>query len=234
MKDSAGRTRVWMGLILLVLGVLFLVDNLTGWEIPWGDWWPVILIVVGLSKFVGRKSSWVGGVVITGLGVIFLLVTLDVWGFSFGDIWRFWPVILVIVGMSIIFGGRKARSKRRDALHSADDSTPGELNVSCVFGETSQTITDRALSGGEVTSVFGNARVDLRGAGLAAGGASLNVTAVFGGVVLAVPPAWSLQIETTNILGGVTDNRPQAPPDGSGERVTITGACLFGHIGLES
>ena len=126
MTNSARRPRVLIGLVLLVVGVVTLVDNLSDWDFPWGDWWPVILIAIGVSKLVRRKPSWVGGATITGLGVIFLLDTLDIWGFSIGDIWRLWPVLLVVVGASILLGGRKVRSRHRDARHTVDDSHPGE------------------------------------------------------------------------------------------------------------
>lgn len=44
------------GLILVVLGTVFLAENL-GW-ISWREiwkWWPVLLIALGLSMLFGRK-----------------------------------------------------------------------------------------------------------------------------------------------------------------------------------
>ncbi|MFQ5870160.1 MAG: LiaI-LiaF-like domain-containing protein [Candidatus Zixiibacteriota bacterium] len=51
---------IFGGIVLLVLGVLFLLGNLDimyfdFWDFI-GDWWPVILIVVGLSIIFKRKS----------------------------------------------------------------------------------------------------------------------------------------------------------------------------------
>jgi len=55
----SGHSVFW-GIVLLVLGVLFLLGNLDimyfdFWDFI-GDWWPVILIVVGLSIIFKRKS----------------------------------------------------------------------------------------------------------------------------------------------------------------------------------
>jgi hypothetical protein len=49
----------------------------------------------------------VGPVILIGVGIVFLLNNLgvlpwDVWG----NIWRFWPVILVVVGLEVLFGRR--------------------------------------------------------------------------------------------------------------------------------
>lgn len=45
----------------------------------------------------------VGGVILLFLGIVFLLQTLGVlpWGL-WGTLWRFWPVVLILVGLGII------------------------------------------------------------------------------------------------------------------------------------
>jgi fumarate reductase subunit C len=57
--SRSGHSVFW-GIILLLFGVLFLLDNLDlmyfdFWDFI-GNWWPVILIVVGLSIIFKRKS----------------------------------------------------------------------------------------------------------------------------------------------------------------------------------
>ncbi|MDE0187585.1 MAG: hypothetical protein OXN80_00635, partial [bacterium] len=88
MTTSGRGGRVLVGLALVIIGGAFLVGNLTDWEIPWGSWWPAIIIAAGLWNL--RPKSWLTGLFITALGVFFLLSTLDVWDYSIGDIWRFW------------------------------------------------------------------------------------------------------------------------------------------------
>ena len=93
MASAARGPRVFVGLAILAIGVVFLLENLTDWEIPWGGWWPVILIVMGTWNLVRKDSSRVGAIALIALGVFFLLDTQDVWEYSIGDIWRFWPVV---------------------------------------------------------------------------------------------------------------------------------------------
>jgi len=174
MANTKRGGRVFGGLIVLVVGVLFLVGNLTDWEIPWGGWWPVLVIAWGLWNLV-KNRSWVGGTALVALGVFFLLDTQDVWDYTIGDIWRFWPVVLILVGAKILFARKKkSRSPSTPPQHFEDKSTPGELNITSVFGGSQQRITDQALASGSLTAVFGGAEIDLLGANLADGEASLE------------------------------------------------------------
>jgi len=142
-------------------------------------------------------------------------------------------VILILVGARILFWRKKKRS-RRDPQYVSDESVPGEVNITSVFGSASRKVTDRNVSGGQIVSVFGSAKINMADAGLADGGATLDVSAVFGGAEFRVPEDWDVDIQTTNILGGVEDKRARPPAGASGDRLTLTGVCLFGGIEVES
>jgi phage shock protein C len=47
-KDPQDANRVTGGVILLVLGIVFLLNNLFGYHL-WAQFWPVVLILLGLS-----------------------------------------------------------------------------------------------------------------------------------------------------------------------------------------
>lgn len=233
-KTDRGH-RVVVGLVFLVIGVVFLLENLTDWGIPWGGWWPLILIVAGLWN-IARNRSWFGGLTITALGVFFLLDTQDVWEYTIGDIWRFWPVVLILIGAKILLSRRRKGKKARQAPgpHLEDNSVPGELDVTTVFREDKRRVTDQSFSGGQITCVFGAAKLNLVDADLAGGEATLDVTLVFGGASIRVPDHWTVDVRTTNLFGGVDDERSQPPLGTARGRLTITGTCLFGGIELES
>lgn len=47
------------GLILIAVGLLLLLSNLgiiTGWRELWRDWWPVVIILIGLSLLVKKPN----------------------------------------------------------------------------------------------------------------------------------------------------------------------------------
>jgi hypothetical protein len=57
-KKRGGRFRAILGVSLIFFGVLMLGDNL-GWFrwFSWSDWWPVILIIIGLMMIFRRSRS---------------------------------------------------------------------------------------------------------------------------------------------------------------------------------
>jgi len=53
---SAANRQFLAGMVLLVLGVLFLLDNLhIFWWFNWGQMWPVVLIIIGAFLIVDRS-----------------------------------------------------------------------------------------------------------------------------------------------------------------------------------
>jgi predicted membrane protein len=92
-----------IGLAVIAVGVLFLLRNVgvLYFDDIW-QYWPVILIVIGISKLANTHSAShvTSGLIIGGIGTIFLLKNL---GYIYGNIWEyFWPAILIAVGLSIL------------------------------------------------------------------------------------------------------------------------------------
>src|SRR6476646_9648267 len=77
---SGGRRHGWMargllGVIFITIGALFLLSNLGVFYFDnlW-EFWPVILIALGLSRAAGSRhiSGWMSGGVLTLIGTVFL------------------------------------------------------------------------------------------------------------------------------------------------------------------
>ena len=233
MKATGRSQRILIGLVVLAVGVLLLVDNYSDWDYPRGALWPVVLLTIGLANLFRRGASrWLGGV-LAGLGAAFLLDALDVWSFDIGDVWRLWPAVLVLVGIRIMFGGKRRRSRRSSSNRSASAPASDGMNFNCIFGSTEERVTGSAFSGGQVSAVFGSAVVDLRGAAMAGREAVIDVTALFGSIMLRVPSDWTVELRSTNVLGSAQDDRLDPPVDGS-NRVVVTGLCMFGSIEARS
>jgi hypothetical protein len=106
---SGLATRLWFGLAVVAVGVLWTLDNL---RLVDSDrivrWWPVLLIGFGVSRLFdhGRRrplAAWFW----IAIGSVLLLQHLGYipWGLH-----EFWPVVLILVGASIVWRGVRGPS----------------------------------------------------------------------------------------------------------------------------
>ena len=224
-KSSAHNPAVCFGVVLIFVGALFLLVNFTGFSIGFGRWWPVILIVAGLVDLLSNRSRWFRGAGTLSLGGLFLLDTLNIWDVP----WRLlWPIPILVIGLSIILGAAKGRARRKEL--PAEAAGLDGLDVNATFGERAQSVVDQNFPGGRVNAVFGQAQADLTQAGLANGEATVNVSAVFGSVVIRVPADWAVDLRAGATFGEVADKRPQPAPDAPNATLIITGSVTFGSI----
>lgn len=120
--------RLFTGLIIITIGVLFLLRQTGHVTFDIGDmfsaYWPVILIIVGIrgllsSRSHGAGSSWWGAVVLL-IGCLFLGHNLELFSWSIGDIVPYiWPVAVILIGIHLIW-----RPKSRRHEPPADDWKP--------------------------------------------------------------------------------------------------------------
>jgi hypothetical protein len=112
MADFRKPRSLFFPLLLIAVGVLFFLVNIgkmdgTTWDTVL-KYWPIILIAAGLDGLY-RRDGWVGSIVVLGLGTILLLGNLGYFSItSWALLLRFWPVILVAIGLDIAFGRRNA------------------------------------------------------------------------------------------------------------------------------
>ena len=223
MAITATAQRITIGMALIVAGCLFLIDQLNG--IPFGQSWPLILIVVGGSNLLVKPRSWVVSGGLTAAGAIFLLGSLGVLEVSFGILW---PVLLLGLGAAILFGGGIGHSRKsRRQKFTGSVGTP-DLDVSTIFSGGEQRVGDQNLRGGQVSAIFGSAEVDLRGSTLESGEATIEAAAVFGSLRIRVPDDWSVNVQASNVFGSIESKR--VPPADPTARLTIVGSATFGSI----
>lgn len=83
---SRGYRSLFWPIVLIGVGVIWLLSNLHIIEAVTIEsllrLWPILLIVIGLDMLIGRRSSWLGGLI--GLGAVALVVFILVFGPSLG------------------------------------------------------------------------------------------------------------------------------------------------------
>lgn len=186
--------RIWLGVLFLLFGFGFLLHQADIIDLSQllSNWWPLILIIIGVVQLINRKhSSASSGLLFLLIGLLFLLnqwLDLDLIAYI-------WPLIFIIIGIVIIF----ARVKRDKSFHTAND-----LDTFVLFSGAEINSQSQTFQGGSVTAILGGAEIDLRDA-VIIDGASIDLTTVLGGVEMKVPDNVRVEISGVPILGGWED-----------------------------
>ena len=105
--DSSLTGNIYLGVILICVGALWLFKNL-GW-IGYGVWdffisWQMLLVVIGGYLLAVRK--WVAGAVIGGIGILGLFMDFLTMRISMG------PLVVIAIGLAIVITKLVDRDKK--------------------------------------------------------------------------------------------------------------------------
>jgi hypothetical protein len=214
------RPHALVGALLVALGVLFLLDALdvlsAGSVI--GSWWPIVIVVIGFLRLVGRPPDRLGGGITAAIGLVLLAVTLDL--IEGSALTLVWPLALMALGAYLVFSRSQAGRRPLDV----DSVSAVVLFSGRELAPTSQTFT-----GGSLVAFFGGFELDLRGCRLAEG-AHLDVTTAFGGCEIRVPPGWRIDVRGPAIFGGVDNGARGQPLPPDAPILSLRVLALFGGV----
>jgi predicted membrane protein len=215
-----------VGFGVLAAGIILTLDNLGVIEgEDYLSYWPLLLIVVGISHLVRPPGSrrLVGGVVWIAVGVTILLSNL---GFILFDIWDLWPILLIVLGFSLI-----SKPFRRRQI-SIDDAG-GVFDVTAILGGVTRRISSDDFQGGDAMAFLGGCELDLRDSASEGGPAEIHAVAFWGGVEIRVPQDWEVQVRGTAILGAFDDKTRAV--EGEGRKVlVVSGVAMMGSVEISN
>lgn len=223
--------RLIVGIIVILAGAALLASNFTDFSYEIRRYilrWEVLLIAIGLIAILTNENKGFGFVVLAVGAAFYVRSFFDI-DFNFWQV--FWPSMLIVVGLVIMF---HHKSHRR--IHSYDKSTADVLDEATVFGGTEKMIHSENFKGGKLTSIFGGQKLIFTKAKLASGQNVLELFALFGGFELVIPEEWDVKVKITPIFGGFVDKRYSSPQssEASGKELMIVGTVIFGGGEIKS
>jgi len=81
--------------------------------------------------------------------------------------------------------------------------------------------------------VFGSAEIDLRGARIAGGEATVSLSAVFGSIEVFVPRNWQVLVEGSPVLGSIDSHKGTVPDAERTGTLRVLGSAVFGSIDIK-
>ncbi|MCP5063188.1 MAG: cell wall-active antibiotics response protein [Ignavibacteriae bacterium] len=215
--------RMVIGLIFIVIGILFLLDNygILFFDLPYFRFhWEYILIALG-AFFVATDRSKTAGTILLAIGVFSLFPSI-------------WPLILVGLGAFILMKKDSQNnffSKSKIDLDSADF-----IDDVSIFGGGHKSYTSTNFKGGKLTAIFGGGEMNFGACQLAEGNNVLDIFTVFGGYEIRVPSDWNIQNDVVSIFGGVSDERiHDANRVFEQDKIlSLKGLALFGGIEIRT
>ena len=235
-QNSNTSARLIAGLILIVLGGLFLLDNygIIYFSLPsFLFHWEYILISIGLF-ILATSNNKTAGIILIAIGVFNLFP-------------EFWPLILVGLGIYIILKRNKAKpnlgttrntpegetqnnftSERSDTASA--NSLQDSIDDVSIFGGGTKNFSSKNFTGGKMTAIFGGSDVHLENCTLAHGRNELDLFVMFGGYEIFVPQDWNVVVDVIPIFGGFSDKRMKDPNRvyEDDKILVIKGMVLFG------
>ena len=222
-----GGNQLLVGLVFLALGVLFTLDNLDLIDSgPILNWWPIIVVAIGLSRLVGTRarSNMIGGALIAAAGLGLLLSNL---GLIHVHVWQLWPLALIFAGIAVLTGSRQARWSSNLGGNSEDT-----VSALVVMGSVTRKLTSTRFRGGDATAFLGGVELDMRNVQAAEETVVIHVLVWWGGIEMFVPPDWRVSGEVTPLMAGYVDNTKVQPVGRT--HLIVRGLAVMGGVEVKN
>ena len=194
MKDK----RWWLGILVVLFGVLLLLNNLMLISFKVSELWPLILVFFGVMIICehGNGSNRIFGIILGAVGLFLLGRNL---GFipEYLSLWKIiWPVVLILLGLKFlgIYGGK---FEGRSAFHGL-----GSGNIA-FMGSIERNNGSWDLKSDGYLAFMGGIELDLRYANFIEDEIKLSLTSFMAGIEVLVPSDLIVICNGTAFLGGI-------------------------------
>jgi predicted membrane protein len=207
-------------LIMILIGVVFtLNDAVKGYDMG-RITWPIMIIVFGLWMILRRGNRWDKN--------------KEHW-----DKWTYHnqptdPAATSTNATDPINPNDPIKPKidwTGNAKHSYGDDY---LDAVSIFGGVKKTILSKDFKGGDIVNIFGGAELDLTQADIN-GRVILDITQIFGGTKIVVPSNWQVVSDIAAVFASVDDKRLRSTASANNDKILVLkGVSIFAGIDIRS
>ncbi|MCU0286101.1 MAG: cell wall-active antibiotics response protein [Acidobacteria bacterium] len=249
---SIFSTRLFIGLLIVAAGVILLLERMKVIEdIHILEYWPIILILIGLGKLLRRDGGgyhgFFWGIIITAVGVLFLLNNLHYIQFGFKELW---PIFIIIIGLEIISGvlfrrrvmkkwhemddkdKEKMKSGCCAGFYTMDDGDSDFIHISAILGGGKYMFANQKLKGGNISTLMGGCEIDLRNAEMEGDSMIIETSCIMGGIEMKVPKHWEVVMQGTPVMGSM-ENKTISPGNAV-KKLFIRGSAVMGGVEIKN
>lgn len=222
------KNRLWArfwGIFFIIVGIGYLGKQIGIWDftIFFTGWWTFFIIVPFLISLI-QKGYNAGDFIGLLIGVLLFVTARDY--LDFRDVLDLlFPLILIIIGFSIIFRDLFKKKLKKNITYKGDSN-----EQYAVFSSNKQTVSDTYL-GSTTNAIFGAYKLDLSNA-LIDQDIVIKATAIFGGVEIIVPEGVIVQTSSVPIFGGV-NNKVKNTNEVNAPVIHVSSLCMFGGVDIK-
>ena len=213
------------GIVLIIIGTILGLNALeiTKINIFFDGWWTLFIIVPSIIGFINEDDK-VGNSFGIFIGIALLLICQNIINFDL-LIKLFFPIILILVGLSLIFKNKITNIKKEVKRISNSNK---KTNSYCSTFSTMNIKLDEDVEKYELDAVFGELNADLT---KKERNEDLLITAcsVFGSIKIDVPNDVEVKIISTPIFGDIKDKRKKQP-ENKKYVVYVDATAIFGGV----
>jgi predicted membrane protein len=220
-------TSLW-GLFLIILGILIIGGLFDWWQFTlfFKGWWTLFIIIPCFISIIQYGFN-TGSVVGLTIGIMLLLTNQNVIDPSVSGRLIF-PIILVIIGLSIVFKNVSAKPWSGKDINFEVHYDKASSKYSTVFGSRKIHIPNQEFYGATLSSVFGDLYLDLASANITQD-IVIHCSSVFGDITVMVPPNVFVKTSGNQIFGSIKNKTNKAIEAGR-PTIYVDASCVFGEV----
>lgn len=222
-------SNIILGLLFIGIGVIIGLNVLDIIDINvfFEGWWTLFIIIPCLVGLIHDKDK-TGSIIGIVIGIFLLLCCQDIITF---DLFfkMIIPVILVIIGLSIIFK-EAIGTKIKKRIEVLNKDLKDQKIISAIFSAQELNYENEEFKGIDLEAVFGGIDIDLSSS-IIQEDIVINAKAIFGGIDIIVPKNVNVLVSSTSVFGGVDNDVKNATEEGL-ITIYINAKCIFGGIDI--